>query len=537
MTRPEIGWTVLLPLLTAAAVLSLVGWRADVLACACETCPDGHCGYAQRIYAALCSGQASEWTKLHAFAERYLHAQIPLSAVLVALAMVPLGSPVAGFAVVSALATWLAWRAVLRVVRASWSLDAWTISLLAIAFWTTAVVLRGFVRPATDAVGMACCAWALWAIGEHAVRREKATGVRAFVLQVIGLTSRVSFVPMLGMPVVAELVRGAPSAARMRSALRAGIVFGVLPAAMVAGTVLVLGIDHTDAIWRFAHAEQFVSIDVARDLPTALLAAGGGYLLVAAVGLIGAHRSARSQIAWRLHLAWIVIYVTFLVVGGGALWPRYFAPIVPSVMVVAAPGIAALVQRRRSVACCVVAAGALAGWGIVLRGIEDPVAVLGLVVREIRAGGLTQSVRERLAVVRPGALEIVASQAPEQAGAAADGDLETAWRTDGPQQAGTFLVVDLGRPRPVEMVRLLAPWGEGLETPVLETSSDGLRWKKVDVRREIAERRGAEATILHFPVQRFRYFRISVGRSGEAPWSVAELQLLVRRGARREAPD
>jgi len=536
VTRPEIAWTVLVPLLAAAAVLSLVGWRADVLACACETCPDGHCGYAQRIHAALLSGHAPDWSSLHSFAERYLHAQIPLAATLVALAMVPLRSPLAGFAIVSALATWLAWRAVVRTVRASWSLDSWTITLLAIAFWTTAVVLRGFVRPVTDAVGMACCAWALCGVAEHAVRRDKATAVRAFLLQVLGLTSRVSFLPMLGMPVVAELARDAPPAERMRGALRAGIVLGVLPATVVAAAVLLLGVDHTVAIWRYAHAEQFVSIDLARDLPAALLAAGGAYLLLGAVGRRGEEPTARSRIVWRLHVAWIVTYVAFLVAGGGALWPRYFAPIVPSVMVVAAPGLAALARRRRAAACGVVTVGALVGWGIALREIEDPVAVLKLLAHEVRSGEVAHAVRERQAVIRPASLALFASEARDDARAAADGDLSTAWRTDGPQQAGASLVVDLGRARPVEGLRLLAPFGESPQAPLLETSSDGILWQKVEVRLEVGERRGAEATILHFPVQRSRYFRISVGLSGPAPWSVAELQLLLRRGARRGAP-
>ena len=80
--RAQVAWILLL--LTCAA-LSILWWRADLAACTCDACPDGHCGYAERIHLALTG--SLPWTNLHQFARWYMHAQIPLSASLVAIAM------------------------------------------------------------------------------------------------------------------------------------------------------------------------------------------------------------------------------------------------------------------------------------------------------------------------------------------------------------------------------------------------------------------------------------------------------------------
>lgn len=525
------GFVLLLSLLLAAAALSLIWWRADLLLCACEYCPDGHCGYAERIHSALFSGRAAAWGRLHVFAENYLHAQIPLAAVLVAIAMVPLQSSLLGFVVVSALATWLAWVAVLRIVRSSWDLDRTTLLLLAVAFWTDAIVVRGFARPLTDSVGMACCAWALWAIGEHVARRERATALRVVVLQLVGLASRVSFLPMLGMPVVAELAAHGSPAERVRRAIHAGIVFGALPALVVAATLQLLAIDHTLTIWRWAHAERFAPSDPGSQLLAALVAAGGVYLLV---GLIGGARIAATAPVWRLHLAWIALYVSFLVIGGGALWLRYFAPIVPSVFVVAAPGLVAIARQRPALACALVAAAALLGWRTVLTHIDDPAAVVAVLRQDAAAGGVPRPLREPQAPVRQKTIALSANHAADQVDAAADGDLATMWRTSGPQDVGTYLAIDLGRPRPIAMLRLLGAWGEAPREFVLEASDDGVLWHEIDARREVTEIRSAEATVLRF-AQRSRYFRVRLVASAPSPWSVSEVQLFVRQ-TKRTAP-
>ena len=92
--RAQVAWILLL--LTCAA-LSILWWRADLAACTCDACPDGHCGYAERIHLALTG--SLPWTNLHRFARWYMHAQIPLSASLVAIAMFAVPSSAQTFAV------------------------------------------------------------------------------------------------------------------------------------------------------------------------------------------------------------------------------------------------------------------------------------------------------------------------------------------------------------------------------------------------------------------------------------------------------
>jgi hypothetical protein len=182
-TRASLGWLVLL---LVAAALSLAWWRASVQACACELCPDGHCEYARRIHVALLAGPGPEWAHLRDFAAFHLHAQIPLAALATAVAMLAGPSAPASFALVSAAATVLAWLALRRTLTAAGQLDAVTRVPLALAFWSGALTLRGFARPVSDAVGMACCAWSLWALVRHVEHPSRGTGLHLLALQFLG---------------------------------------------------------------------------------------------------------------------------------------------------------------------------------------------------------------------------------------------------------------------------------------------------------------------------------------------------------------
>jgi hypothetical protein len=180
--------------------------------------------------------------------------------------------------------------------------------------------------------------------------------VRLGALQILGLFARPSFIPMLGMPALAELVRSGPLRLRLRRGLRGAVLFGLLPALGCGAIVKLLGIEHTLWMWQSAHQPKYLPPDRVRALLSSLLLAGGPYLLLGAFAL--------RRAAWRgttiyLHLAWIALYVSFLFFGGASLWPRYFAPIVPSVVIVATPALDALVRRRRTAAIVLVAAIAL----------------------------------------------------------------------------------------------------------------------------------------------------------------------------------
>src|SRR5262249_34593401 len=150
-----------------------------------------------------------------------------------------------------------------------------------------------------------------------------------FGAQLIGLFSRVSFIPMLGLPAVAELLEPGSWAQRVRRALTSGLIHGVLPGLLFVAINASLGTLHLQAVWEFAHDPSFVRSYTLTDFVVSLTVAGQGYAILAIAlappGLL-THRTVR------LHLAWLCLYVSFLGLGGGALWPRYFLPAVPSLL-------------------------------------------------------------------------------------------------------------------------------------------------------------------------------------------------------------
>lgn len=518
--RARLAWAALL---LVCAVLSVLWWRADLASCTCHACADGHCGYAERIHSALAGRAPGAWPNLLRFAQWYLHAQIPLSASLVAVAMFAGLSARWSFVVVSAAATLLTWLVVQRTVAASRP-DRTTLALVGVAFWTGTVVVRGFARPVTDAVGMACCAASLWAILAHVERRSAASGARLFAFQLMGLLSRVAFIPMLAMPALAELLRAGEMRERVHRALRAGLLFGVLPGVLVRAATVGLGIDHTASIWSWAHAPQFVSNDRPGDLLAGLWASGSVYL---AIGVAGLLRGDARDLTRLVHLAWTVLYVAFLVLGGGALWPRYFAPVVPSIVVLAAPGIAALVRHNSALACAIVAVAALASTSAVVAGIGGPAAVLDRAGAEIRSSGVRPRDGQPTLPVLRGKMVPSASDHAEAAGAMTDGDRASRWRTAGPQREGAWVRIDLPGPRRVVSLRLDGDWNEGPRSFVVEGSNDGTVWEPLADSGELRERASLQSLVVTLPGAAVRSLRIRLTASADAPWSIREVQVLV----------
>lgn len=355
--------------LLVALFLSVVWWRVDVLRCACELCPDEHCLYTDHLSAALAAPGSGAVGTMATFARGFIHAQVPLPSLLAAVPALLLPATVS-LALVGAATTLLAWWCVRRIVVTAWRPDSTTLALLAVAFFGSAAVVRGFARPITDPVGMACSIASLLAIERHLERRSSASAALLATVQLVGLFSRVSFIPMLGMPVLAELLASGTAAERLRRALHAGIAFGLVPGAAYFAIVAVLGIEHTAWMWHSAHLPQYIPADRPRELLVTLVIAGGPYLALGALALlVPAWCRGRTL---HLHLAWIALYTAFLYLGGGALWLRYFAPIAPSVVVVATPALAALVHRRRTAAVALVAVAAALQLAAVARWIGDP---------------------------------------------------------------------------------------------------------------------------------------------------------------------
>lgn len=393
--------------LLAAILLSVVWWRADVLRCACERCPDEHCLYAEHVSAALAAPGSDAVPALATFARGFIHAQVPLPALLAALPALLLPATVS-LALVGVASTLLAWWCVRRIVVATWRPDPTILVLLAVAFFGSAGVLRGLARPITDPVGMACSIASLLALGRHVAARTGGSAALLATLQLVGLFSRVSFIPMLGMPVLAELLASGSTSERLRRALRAGIAFGLAPGAAYFAIVTVLGIEHTAWMWDSAHLPQYVPDDRPRALLSTLAIAGGPYLVLGALALLvpAWHRGPTL----RIHLAWIALYTAFLYLGGGALWLRYFAPIAPSVVVVATPALAALVRRRRAAAIALVGLAAALQLVAVARWIGDPRRLL--VTRTASPAREIPLLRVPLAGQPPSAIVIATSAAP-----------------------------------------------------------------------------------------------------------------------------
>ncbi len=128
-----------------------------------------------------------------------------------------------------------------------------------------------------------------------------------------------------------------------------------------------------------------------------------------------------------------------------------------------------------------------------------------------------------------------ASSGAEAAGLAFDRQVWTRWMA--PKRPGEWLAIDLGRPRPITQVSLLAaPWGGDAPAGLrLETSPDGRAWETVAEHAELypglhwwkghprADDSGR--VIVRFDPRDARYVRITSrgAASRGAMWSVAEL--------------
>ena len=505
-----------------AAVLSLLWWRTDALRCACEFCPDGHCLYAEHVRDALLDRDAGAWRALADFAHGFLHAQIPLSALLAGVTATVLASAAASFMLVSALATLVAWIAVRRSVVAAWRVDGSTLALLAVVFFTNFVVVRGFVRPVSDAVGMACCVLALRALVTHLEDGSARSARWLIALQVAGAFSRSSYLPMLGMPALAELLRGRPLAAALPRAIRAGVLFGLVPAVIYGAIVWGLGIEHTLEMWRSAHQPQYVSQDRVRELLQSLWLAGGGSLALGVLAFVARAGEGRARTA-RIHIAWIALYVAFLFLGGGALWPRYCAPIVPSVVILLAPALDAVVAYRRGFAVALVAGVALWSLGRIDAKVGDLRGTLRVVAADVASGRFATDPDFGLRRIAPVQQRYVASE--NSGSAAADGDPATAWRTAGAQAAGTTLQVDLGSPHDVRLLRLRGSYGEQPRALLVEGSPDGRTWRSLGAARVGERTPDYETLLVHLPGDSVRHLRLRLTESAGSPWSVRELDL------------
>ena len=264
-TTAGVGLAVLL-----AGLLSLLWWRVDASACRCEYCPHGYCEYAQWLGAVLTRWDTASLIRFRESSRDYIHAHNPLGPLLQALVVLLIPHPLVAYMVVSGAASLFAGFAMRRVVAATGSPPPGSGALILAAFYTHVLVIRAFARPISDALGMACTIGVLWALQRYLKTRTMRAAVVLLGGQLVGLFSRVSLISMLGMSVLGELLVPEPFPRRARRALRSGVLFGLIPAALFLGINAILGTLHLRSVWEFAHREDFTGAYTVRDFLASL---------------------------------------------------------------------------------------------------------------------------------------------------------------------------------------------------------------------------------------------------------------------------
>jgi len=511
-----------------AVVLSVLWWRTEANLCFCEHCPDLYCQYGHVIRSVLTQWDSASLQQLAQFARWYQHAHSPLTPVLQALVSLVIPDPIASFMAVSIGATIVSWVVVRRVIRTGWSPQAWLMALLFAAFCTHVLVVRALARPLTDAVGMACTVGGLWALQRYLERRDASASAVLLGIQFLGLFARVSFIPMLCMPVLGEVAVPGSLSDRARRALRSGLLYSALPAALYFGINAGLGTLHHGEALRFAHREEFTHFYTLRDFLTGLTLAGQGYVVLL---LAGVSRPMWTSLTFRVHAIWVLTYAMFLASGGGALWPRYFLPLVPSVFVLSAPLLSNLGERHpwnvRALLAVFIVGNVLYA-GPVSRDLRPVARQLAVELRAHLAG---RGVPPDLVRLAPAGLAVTTDHEASGAGLASDGNLQTSWASAPSQGPGIQIQVDLGSIYPV---RGLVLWTTLAEYPrgfTVETSLDGTAWTSA------AERRGVRGLIgfldevphLFVPLagEPARHLRISATRRDPARWRIHEIGVYV----------
>ncbi len=522
-----------------ATVLSLLWWRRDANLCVCEWCPDGYCDFAAGFTALLTRWDAAARDELHQFARSYMHAHNPLAPSLQALIGFFVHQPLASYMILSGLATLVAWLAVKRTIETAWPRSRSIVPLLFPAFCAHILVIRAFARPITDGLGMALTILALNALTRYlAVRTWKRSLVLA-ATQFVGLLSRVSFIPMLGMPALAELLGTGHIGLRLRRALVSALVHGVVPGALYFALNATLGtLGSFLEKWRYGHLPEFTNSYTFADFLTSSTFAFQGYAIVVMAFLT---RAICSHPTFRLHLVWIGLYLTFLGLGGGALWPRYFLPIVPSLFVLSTP-VLEMLHRQRPWNVRALIGLFIAGNVLYLYVAAGPALYLTgrLLVNEVRAAFAEADRVATFKRIPSQGWQVTANYGQETIAQAVDGRLDTRWTTGAAQRPGMYFLIDLGSVRPVTA---LSATGTAWESPrgyTVETSVDGAAWTPIargsGIRRVIGFLEKVPSFVVTFPEASARYLRITLTRNDARWWAIHELALYTRPRPLGDAP-
>lgn len=327
------GWrTIAVVALVAVASmgLSLARWTMDTRYNEEEICPDLYCEYAETIRLVLSERSTDSYHELRRWWQRHRQGTSFIAPVATAhLSLVLPGGVLASYIVWSILASlaslWIFYRIARDALGAAPDVAGLAVALLALHI----VFLRAFARPLGDTTGLLFTLGALALIYDigRAFDYRKLFYYSLFVL--LGYFSRISTLPIAIFIVLWFGVQYART--RRVELVECGFAMGVLSA--VAFLLVTLAMDNLHTIFRaleYAHRPGFTRDYHLSGVFSVLLVSFQLYPLVWLAGL-REHRFLASEAEW-LHAAWIVFYLGFLLVGGGAMWNRYLLPVVPSIL-------------------------------------------------------------------------------------------------------------------------------------------------------------------------------------------------------------
>ncbi len=521
----------LAPLLAAcvgAAWLSLLWWRIEADRWIGHYCPDEYCTYADHLRAVLFGGGPAARRQLAEFVATYMHAHNPLAPLL----QVPLAAvtphPMMAYVLVSAGASVLACLALRHLLLGS-GYSPWLVALLPAALATHVLTVRAFARPQTDALGLLATVAALWALERAHQRLTPGRALTLFTAQFVGPFARISLIPMLGMPALAALTSPGPWEGRLRATLRAGVLFGLLPGLLYLALHAALGTLQLDLMWAFAQRAEIVAdYTWGRALSSITLALQGYGVILLAGASVALWREPRV----RIHVLWIALYVTAMGFGRTTLQPRYFLPIVPSIILVAAPVLAEFERRRPWNARALILLFIVANVLYVTPVTHDVRAASRLLQHDLRVGLTPPPLPVGFVAVPARELTLTAVETSDRIRLAADGNLETGWGTTKAQTVGSYVELDLGRVRKLGGLALSSTLDEYPRAYAIEVTLDGESWQRVAMDRG---QRGYGGFLL--PVPRLvvplpdipaRRLRVALTGQHPARWAIQEVAVYAR---------
>jgi len=510
--------------------LSLLWWWTDLLHCpTCSECPDWYCFYADGIYRAVLTRDISG---LFSWLPTYAHAQNPLVPLMTAALRLVIGDTILSFVTLSIMATLGTFWLLNRMLRVWVGVEKRARMLLGLAFLGHVIVIARMANPSTDAAGMLMAIACLDAIYRYFLAPGLRTGLLLCLMMLLALMTRIALAPLLAVAPAFLLIHRAGMSIRQ---WLGGIIFGnVAPAALFFSGLWAVGLLPTLKIMSQKHhlPEFMAGQSFAFFKQNFLMWAQG-------LGLFAVFNRRWRNPAFTLHLLWLGLYLGMLVVYSGQFFYRYFLPLAPSLVFLAAPAISRMTASAPRLSHAVVYLMVL-GNVAYAASVQDWRLFRGAYA-DWRNGITPTQIPSSLAPIPSTKWRAVVSNLQGVAREAFDGNPATRWTSGEAQRPGQFFEVDLGQDTCVAAVELLpGPFSSDYSRQLrVEVSLDEVRWIQVkdmsgmQVRLLRALYSHADPRIdLVFLPRLARYVRLT--QTGSDPftwWSIAEMQVFA------DAPD